>query len=58
MTRPDRQSYYRALAEAQLSVWANTSGWFFWNYKLAVDGPELDGWDFGKSVELGYLDVG
>ena len=53
--RPTRRDYYRRLAEAQLSAWGDAVGEFYWSYKLQVSGPELDGWDFGKSVALGYL---
>ena len=38
-----------------LAAWDGAAGWFFWNYKLLVNGSDLDGWDLGKSVELGYL---
>ena len=50
-----RRDYYRRIAEAQLHAWEVTVGWFYWSYKLQVSGPALDGWDFGKSVALGYL---
>ena len=50
-----RRDYYRRIAEAQLNAWEVTVGWFYWSYKLQVSGPELDGWDFGKSVALDYL---
>ena len=36
-------------------AWEHTVGWFYWSYKIQVTGPELDGWDFGKSVALDYL---
>jgi glucan 1,3-beta-glucosidase len=58
ITRQDRRTrrdYYRRLAAAQLDAWQTTQGWFYWSYKLQVSGPHLDGWDFGKSVSLGYL---
>lgn len=50
-----RRDYYRRVAEAQLTAWGVTVGWFYWSYKLQVSGPELDGWDFGKSLALDYL---
>lgn len=53
--RPTRRDYYRRLADAQLDAWQITDGWFYWSYKLQVSGPELDGWDFGKTVALDYL---
>ncbi|MCA0294814.1 MAG: cellulase family glycosylhydrolase [Actinobacteria bacterium] len=50
-----RRAYHRQIADAQLSAWQGTQGWFFWSYKLQVSGPALDGWDFGTSAALGYL---
>ncbi len=50
-----RRDYYRRIAEAQLDAWEHTVGWFYWSFKLQASGPALDGWDFGKSVALGYL---
>ncbi len=38
-----------------LAAWDGAAGWFFWNYKLLINGSDLDGWDLGKSIELGYL---
>jgi glucan 1,3-beta-glucosidase len=55
LTREQRHGFYRSLAYAQLGAWDGAAGWFFWNYKLLVNGSHLDGWDLGKSVELGYL---
>ena len=55
LAREERRGFYRSLADAQLATWEGAAGWFFWNYKLLVNGGDLDGWDLGKSVELGYL---
>ena len=55
LTREQRRGFYRSLATAQLAAWDGAAGWFFWNYKLLVNGSHLDGWDLGKSTELGYL---
>ena len=55
MPQGERLDFYRSLADAQLAVWDGTVGWFFWSYKLLVDGSNLDGWDLRKSIELGYL---
>lgn len=56
LTGPERRRYHRTLADAQLRAWRDhTIGWFYWSYKLLVEGAELDGWDFGKSTELHYL---
>lgn len=51
----ERRDFYRAVAAAQLEAWARAEGWFFWNYKLLVAGSDLDGWDLGKSLDLGYF---
>jgi glucan 1,3-beta-glucosidase len=58
LTREQRRGFYRSLAYAQLAAWEGAAGWFFWNYKLRVSGSSLDGWDLGKSIELGYLPEG
>ena len=55
LTREQRLGFYRSLANAQLAAWDSAAGWFFWNYKLLINGSNLDGWDLGKSIELGYL---
>jgi glucan 1,3-beta-glucosidase len=55
LTREERRGFYRSLANAQLAAWDGAAGWFFWNYKLLINGSHLDGWDLGKSIELGYL---
>jgi glucan 1,3-beta-glucosidase len=55
LDKNERLRYYRSLAAAQLDAWKSTQGWFYWNYKLLVEGSERDGWDFGKAIELGYL---
>jgi glucan 1,3-beta-glucosidase len=55
LSRDERARYFRTLAEAQLAAWEAAEGWFFWSYKVLVDGSTHDGWDMGKSLELGYL---
>ena len=55
LTPEQRRRFYRSLAGAQLAAWAGAAGWFFWNYKLLIIGSGLDGWDLGKSIELGCL---
>ena len=55
LSKEERLDYYRSLATAQLQAWENTQGWFYWNYKLLVNGSDLDGWDMGKSMEPGYF---
>jgi glucan 1,3-beta-glucosidase len=55
LTDEERLDYYRRLAAAQLKAWEHAIGWSYWSYKLQVDLPELDTWDMGKAIELGYL---
>lgn len=55
LPQSERLGFYRSLADAQLAAWDGAAGWFFWSYKLLVDGPNLDGWDLRTSVERGYL---
>ena len=55
LTGEERFRFYRSLADAQLAAWDGAAGWFFWSYKLLVEGPDRDGWDLRKSIELGYL---
>ena len=55
LTGKERLRFYRSLADAQLAAWEGAAGWFFWNYKLLVEGSDRDGWDLRKSIELGYL---
>ena len=43
---------YRALGDAQLAVWEDAFGYFFWSYKLLSDS---EGWDFRKAVDAGWL---
>ena len=42
LNRDERGFYHAALADAQLVAWEGAAGWFFWNYKLLVDGSKLD----------------
>ncbi len=55
LTGKERLTFFRSVADAQLVAWDSAAGWFFWNYKLLINGSNLDGWDLGKSIELGYL---
>jgi glucan 1,3-beta-glucosidase len=52
-----RLEFYRSLAQAQLAAWEGATGWFFWSFKLHVDGHDLDGWSLRTSIERGYLPV-
>jgi glucan 1,3-beta-glucosidase len=58
LNRDERAHYHATLADAQLMAWEDAEGWFFWNYKLLVEGSKLDGWDMGKAFELGYFPSG
>lgn len=43
---------FRAMADAQLTAWDESAGFFFWSYKLI---SEPDGWDYRKCVEHGWM---
>ena len=43
LTGEERLKFYRSLADAQLAAWDGAAGWFFWNYKLLVEGSDRDG---------------
>jgi glucan 1,3-beta-glucosidase len=58
LSHAERARYYRTLAEAQLAAWEGAEGWFFWSYKVLVDGSTHDGWDLGKSLDLQYVPDG
>jgi glucan 1,3-beta-glucosidase len=47
LSAAERHHYLRSIAEAQLESWGGAEGWFFWSYKLLLDGPAADGWDLG-----------
>lgn len=42
-----------AFANAQLNVYEQGMGYFFWNYKIAADSHKE--WDFRRLVDLGYF---
>lgn len=46
-----RDIAYRAYASAQLSVYEQTAGWFYWSYKTEDEGP----WSYRAAVAKGWL---
>lgn len=52
MTAWEKKLSYRMVADAQLSAWDESAGFFFWSYKLI---SEAEGWDFRKCVENGWF---
>lgn len=53
---PDsRREYFRAMGTAQLEAWAPAVAWTYWSYKLTIDTPASDVWDFAKAVDLGLF---
>ena len=44
--------FFRLVGDAQLAVWEDCSGYFFWSYKLISDPA---GWDLRKCIERGWL---
>ena len=56
--RPDRGGTPEVLSQSgrrSAGGVDGAAGWFFWSYKLLVEGSDRDGWDLRKSIELGYL---
>jgi len=52
----EEEAALRAFAEAQLEAYSQAShGWFFWNWR---DGPQHPGWDAGRCLERGWLQLG
>ena len=52
MTPWQKKLSYRMMADAQLTAWDESAGFFFWSYKLLSDRP---GWDYRKCVEAGWM---
>ncbi|MCI9552384.1 MAG: cellulase family glycosylhydrolase [Acutalibacter sp.] len=52
MTGWQKDLSYRMMADAQLTAWDQSAGFFFWSYKLI---SEPAGWDFRKCVEKGWM---
>ena len=48
----EKKLSYRMMADAQLTAWDESAGFFFWSYKLI---SEPAGWDFRKCVENGWM---
>lgn len=44
--------FYRGVAKAQLKLYEQASGWFFWNFKTEIE--EHD-WSYFKMAELGWV---
>lgn len=55
LTGEEKIRYYNQIAEAHLRAWQHASAWCYWSYKMQLDSPSFDHWDFGKAVELGLL---
>jgi glucan 1,3-beta-glucosidase len=51
----ERRAYFRTMAEAQLEAWQHATAWTYWSYKMTIDTPASDVWDFGKALELGLF---
>jgi glucan 1,3-beta-glucosidase len=55
LTGTERRSYLQAVGRAELAAWEAAIGWCYWSYRLNVDSPERDIWDFLKAIETGLL---
>jgi glucan 1,3-beta-glucosidase len=51
----ERQRYFRRMADVQLDAWRPAVAWTYWSYKMTIDTPASDVWDFGKALDLGFL---
>lgn len=52
LTSVQREAAARLVGSAQLYVWEQADGWYFWSYKLLSDAPH---WDFRRVTERGWL---
>lgn len=52
LTPLQRDAAVRMVGAAQLYVWEQVDGWYFWSYKLLSDAPH---WDFRRATERGWL---
>jgi hypothetical protein len=43
------------MADVQLDAWGPAVAWTYWSYKMTIDTPASDVWDFGKAIDLGFL---
>jgi len=55
MPDDERRSYNRTIATAHLAAFEPAVAWTYWSWRMHVDTPELDTWDFLRTVEAGYL---
>lgn len=57
----EKRRIYQAVAKAQLDVWAEGAGYFYWSYKLLLDTVHKtewhgwDSWDLGKCIDQGWF---
>jgi hypothetical protein len=56
-----RNEIYLALSKSLLKAWDQGTGFFFWNYKLLIDGTNdenwigWNAWDFDRCVDMGWM---
>jgi hypothetical protein len=50
-----RRRYNRTIAEAHLAAFEPATAWTYWSWRMHVDTPELDVWDFLRATEAGYF---
>jgi aryl-phospho-beta-D-glucosidase BglC (GH1 family) len=57
----EKKRIYQAVAKAQLEVFEEGSGYFYWSYKLLLDTVNKsewhgwDSWDLGKCIDQGWF---
>lgn len=53
----DRRDYNQRIARAYLHAFEPATAWTYWAWRMNVDSPELDTWDFLRALEAGYLNT-
>ncbi len=57
----EKKRIYQKLAQAQLEIWKEGAGYYYWSYKLLLDTvnkPQWQGWDswdLGKCIDQGWF---
>lgn len=52
---PEKDRFYRELAQASLDTWNKGAGFFYWNYKLIGQDEGLESWDVCQCVLRGWF---
>lgn len=55
LSRTERRTYLRAIADAHLRAFEPATAWSYWSYKMHADTADAEAWDLLRALELGYL---